>query len=228
MNDQNLLRTAKVSSVDYENGMISVVYNDKGQSVSAKMPMMNFNDEYYMPKVGSQVQVALLSNGSSRGVVLGNTWEQGNKPASTGKGVYRKDYSKTSGACTVEYDDDSGVYKLTSGALSFIALQLLKLAGATIEIDASGKIVIDTDQFEMTAEEATADIKKLELTGEEITVDTKQFGITAEEDVSVETTAAVTCKAGTDLNVEDATYKTTLSKILARLEALDGDTSARK
>lgn len=68
------IRIGRVSSVDYESGMVRVTYRDKDDSVTINLPTMNFNDEYRMPEPGQDVVVAHLSNGSSRGVLLGTVW----------------------------------------------------------------------------------------------------------------------------------------------------------
>lgn len=62
------IRIGRVSSINYETGMARVTYRDKDETVTTEFPMLNFNDEYRMPKVGQDVMVAHLSNGSSRGV----------------------------------------------------------------------------------------------------------------------------------------------------------------
>ena len=43
------IRIGRVSSVDYESGMVRVTYRDKDDSVTINLPTMNFNDEYRMP-----------------------------------------------------------------------------------------------------------------------------------------------------------------------------------
>lgn len=106
------IRIGKVSSVDYENGMLRVVYNDKGQSVTANLPYASLNNEYKMPKVGESVLVAHLSNGSSRGVVVGGYWNKSNKPKESGQGLYRKDLSSTPGEAMYRYDSKTGIYLL--------------------------------------------------------------------------------------------------------------------
>ena len=60
------IRKGKVSSVDYEAGMVRVTYKDKDESVTMNIPVLNYNDEYRMPEPGQDVMVAHLSNGSSR------------------------------------------------------------------------------------------------------------------------------------------------------------------
>ena len=65
------IRVGRVSAVNYDKGMIRVTYRDKDDSVTGEFPMLTNNDEYRMPKVGQDVLVAHLSNGSSRGAIIG-------------------------------------------------------------------------------------------------------------------------------------------------------------
>lgn len=51
------IRIGRVSSINYETGMARVTYRDKDETVTTEFPMLNFNDEYRMPKVGQDVIV---------------------------------------------------------------------------------------------------------------------------------------------------------------------------
>ena len=82
------LRIGKVSTVNYKTGMVSVIYEEESNAVTAKMPCLSFNGEYKMPKVDDYVAVAYLSNGSSIGLILGSFWNETNKPLHSGKDVY--------------------------------------------------------------------------------------------------------------------------------------------
>ena len=68
------IRVGRVSSVNYETGMARITYWDKDETVTSEFPMLNYNNEYRMPEVGQDVMVAHLSNGTSRGVILGTLW----------------------------------------------------------------------------------------------------------------------------------------------------------
>ena len=50
------IRIGKVSSIDYENGMIRVLYTDRDGAVTKTLPVVTFNDEYKMPYVLNVVQ----------------------------------------------------------------------------------------------------------------------------------------------------------------------------
>lgn len=106
------IRIGKVSSIDYDNGMIQVFYTDHDGSVTRALPVLNFNDEYKMPQIGSYVLVAHLSNGSEAGYVLGNYWNISHSPASTGKGVYRKEYGSRPGEAYTKYEEENGTLEI--------------------------------------------------------------------------------------------------------------------
>ncbi len=235
------IRVGKVSSVNYQTGMAQIVYTDKGQAVTAEMPLLNYNDEYNMPTVGSQVAVAHLENGSSRGVILGNVWDKKNTPAESGSGLYRKDFSKTTGAAYARYSDESGEYIIHAPAATLNGLNSAKVTGAVVELSASGSVAVVTPLFSLDAPAVKitgGEDGKAEITNEaDITFTSSEKGIEAEiksiltkvlEGFSLEVTEALSVKTDEDLELEDASFKTTLSKILKRLEALDGDSSARK
>lgn len=81
------IRIGKVSSIDYENGMIRVLYTDRDGAVTKTLPVVTFNDEYKMPQVGQYVLVVHLSNGSEAGYILGTYWNTANVPSKSGKGI---------------------------------------------------------------------------------------------------------------------------------------------
>lgn len=90
MND--VIRIGKVSSVDYEKGMISVYYEDRTAMVTSTMPVLS-NGRYRMPKVGESILVAHLSNGTNAAVVLGTIFNDANVPKSSGQNVYYEELS---------------------------------------------------------------------------------------------------------------------------------------
>lgn len=102
------IRIGRVSSVNEQTGMVRVAYSDRENSVTSEMPYINYNGEYCTPAVGSMVLTAHLSNGNSRGVVLGTIWNQSNTPPESGNGLYRKDLAKTKGKAMIRYDEKNG------------------------------------------------------------------------------------------------------------------------
>ena len=97
----NETRLGKISTVDYANGMVRVVYHEKDDDVTALIPLLS--NEYQMPQVGDQVLVLHLSNGSEAGVVLGRPWSAKNKPPEGAAGLYRKDLARTPGEAMIRY-----------------------------------------------------------------------------------------------------------------------------
>lgn len=102
---QKNIRLGKVSSIDYENGMISVTYPDLDDSVTDDLPVFSLDDEYKMPPIGSEVLVLHLSNGCTGGVVMGLYWNEANKPPIYGKNVFRKELGENLGEAYIQYKD---------------------------------------------------------------------------------------------------------------------------
>lgn len=84
-----LIRTGKISSVNYKSGMVTVTYPDKADSVTAEIPCLTAG-EYNMPLVGEQVAVIHLSTGTEDGICLGAVSSENQKPEVTGKGNFHK------------------------------------------------------------------------------------------------------------------------------------------
>lgn len=104
------IRVGKVSSVNYETGMVKVTYPDRNGEVTRELPCYNNHNEYDMLDVNESVLVLHLSNGSSRGVVIGGMWNKGNLPTEAKKGLYRKELSKVKDKSFLRYDDDTGEF----------------------------------------------------------------------------------------------------------------------
>lgn len=154
------IRIGKVSSVDYKAGMAKVTYPDKDESVTMDYPMINFNDEYRMPEPGQHVAVAHMSNGSSRGVILGTIWNQKNIPKETGTKLYRKDFSREKDAAYVRYSDETGEYLVKAANVHVNGVHETLLDGPMVEIAANFSILIQTEKMK-------ADLSDLEVTGGE-------------------------------------------------------------
>lgn len=113
------IRIGKVSSIDYDNGMIQVLYTDRDGAVTKALPVLTFNDEYKMPPVGSYVLVAHLSNGTEAGYILGTYWNEAHAPSSSGKGVYRKEYSSRPGEAYTKYEEENGILEIHGDNILF-------------------------------------------------------------------------------------------------------------
>lgn len=130
---ENLNRIGKVSKINYDCGMIEVTYPSLDDSVTDELPVCSFNGEYRMPDIGQEVLVIHLSNGSTAGVVLGPYWNEANRPAVSGKGVYRKEMGPKPGQAYEQYKD--GTLEVRGPALRFVcnsgaitAAQMIEMA----------------------------------------------------------------------------------------------------
>lgn len=216
------IRIGKVSSVDYQTGMARVTYRDKDESVTMDYPIMNFNDEYRMPEPGQLVAVAHMSNGSSRGVILGTLWNKKNVPQETGQELYRKDFSRKKDAAYVRYSDETGEYLVKAANVHINGVNKTILDGPEVEISANISILIQTEDMKV-------DISNLEITGGEadkvsasiktdvsINQEENEFEaiilkalfefvedlkVQAGTGIEVEAQEAVTMKAGTDMTL---------------------------
>lgn len=93
------IRRGSVESVDYRNGTVKIVQEDRDDSVSFDLPMMSF--EYNPPDIGDMVIAVFLSNDSTQGFIIGKPYNSNNLPAEGRKGIIRKDYDIDA---FVEYD----------------------------------------------------------------------------------------------------------------------------
>ncbi len=115
------IRIGQVSSIDYANGMIKVLYSDRDGTVSKFLPYLSLNGEYKMPDIGQYVLVAHLSNGSEAGIVLGSYWNKNHKSTVSGKGVYRKELSNTKNMAYIQYDDESRSLVIKADNIQFLS-----------------------------------------------------------------------------------------------------------
>lgn len=239
------IRIGRVSSVNYDTGMIRVVYSDKGKEVTKELPFLNYNDEYTMPKVGEQVLTAHLSNGNSRGVVMGKMWNRANRPAESGKGIYRKEFSRSRGSAYARYEDETGIYYLVAGTVQITGINGIELNSPEIKIEAATKLTERAEQMCTSADTwsiAAPEIKIGEASedGESVTdiavtstanvtyeAEGKKLDVNAEE-IKHQAKAEMYFVSEADLKLEDDSWSTSLKKIMERLAALDGDQSDKK
>lgn len=109
------VRIGKVSSINYDEGLIRVTYPEMDDLVTGEFPVFNFNGEYKMPKIGAQVIVLHLSNGTTAGVVLGTMWSSASSSKLTGKGVFRKELGLTAGEAYISYDGEDITFHSPAG-----------------------------------------------------------------------------------------------------------------
>ena len=128
------MRKGEVSSVDYENGMVSVTYMDGEGGTTDMLPCLAVGDEYKMPSIGETVVVGEMSSG--HGIVLGKLWNRGNTPEKAGKGIYHKKLTDTaqisaSGTDGIQLKDSDIIFNTNYGTVtvSEIIKRLEKLEG---------------------------------------------------------------------------------------------------
>lgn len=107
----DVLRIGKISSFNYPKGTARITYEDKNQSTTVEMPFLSW--QYWMPKVGDQVLVAHLSNGTCAAVILGPVWHDGHRPVEGFKGLYRREYSNIDGLANERYDANEKAFTQT-------------------------------------------------------------------------------------------------------------------
>ena len=116
MND--VIRIGKVSSVDYEKGMVSVYYEDRTAMVTSIMPVLG-NGRYKMPKIGESILVAHLSNGTNAAVILGTVFNDANVPKMSGQNVY---YEELSDNTMISSDGTDITLKAAAGSINVSTL----------------------------------------------------------------------------------------------------------
>lgn len=133
-------RIGIVSSIDYENGMVSCTFPQYDDATGAKIPYFSFLDEYKMPEVGSPILVLYFRSGQAAGINLGRYWNKVNHCPHMQKGVWRHELAPESkyDKCWMEYDDEK--CKLTIR----VPWELEIIVGDCMEHgpDESGKITI--------------------------------------------------------------------------------------
>lgn len=107
------IRVGQISAVDYETGMVRVVFNDMDSAVSTWLPYATLGSEYHMPEVEDYVLSLHMTNGQEAGLVLGTYWNQKHTPPSYGPDLFRKDFSNGIGAAYMERDPDPEVFLTT-------------------------------------------------------------------------------------------------------------------
>ncbi|MBO5145006.1 MAG: hypothetical protein J6C19_05665 [Lachnospiraceae bacterium] len=237
------IRVGKVSSINYESGMARVTYRDKDDSVTAEFPILTNNDEYRMPQIGQEVIVAHLSNGSSRGAIIGSIWNKKYEPYEAGEGLYRKELSRKKDAAYIRYSDETGEYLIKVANLHLNGIHRTILDGPRVEISAnismlleSENVHIDTTELLLTGgddaavnAQISADINisqeenVLEAVIREAVVELiEDLEIKAGTSIKAEADEKIELLAGGSMRLKDNAYDVTLTEIMKRLEALEG------
>lgn len=77
-----IVRTGSVCNVYPGAGKVQVRFED-ADSTSLPLPMLTFNKEYSLPKLGDRVVTLHMENGSSQGFCLGTFYGSDNPPSKT-------------------------------------------------------------------------------------------------------------------------------------------------
>lgn len=151
------IRVGKVSSVNYKEGKVRVVYSDRDNATTVELPMAVYNNTYRMPNVDDQVLVLHQPNGPASGFVLGDYWSQTKKAHEQGAEGRTVQYFDRDGKCYLEYDDssngggDGGFSFHNEGKLSIETKedieaksdQSVKISGAdSVKVNSDGSIEI--------------------------------------------------------------------------------------
>ena len=223
--------------------MARVTYRDKDETVTSEFAILTNNDEYRMPQIGQNVLVSHLSNGSSRGAIIGTLWNQKYVPKETGEQLYRKDLSRKKDAAYIRYSDETGEYLVKAANLHLNGVNETVLDGPKLEISANISILLESEYLH-------ADVQELLLTGGEsgamnadIQADVRisqeenpfeavllkaavelleNLSIKAGTEVKLEAGENVEVSSGGSLRLKDDTYDVTLTEIMEKLEALGG------
>lgn len=201
------IRVGKVSSINYEAGMARVTYRDKDDTVTGEFPILTNNDEYRMPQVGQDVVVAHMSNGSSRGAIIGTLWNKKYIPFEAGKELYRKELSRKRDAAYIRYSDESGEYLVKVANLHLNGVNKTILDGPKLEIAANISMLLQSDYLNVDVPEVlvtAGEGDRVEI-GVEADVGFRMADHLLEAAVmkaAVELVEALKLKAGTEIRAE--------------------------
>ncbi len=74
------IRIGRIGTVNQETGMVSIVYEDRGDASTDEIPVLMPGGIWKAPPIGAMVEVLTLSNGSSMGIVNGMFTGAATKP----------------------------------------------------------------------------------------------------------------------------------------------------
>ncbi len=98
MND--LIRRGTVTNINYKEGTVKIVQEDRDDAVSFDLPLLSF--EYNPPEIGDMVLAVFLDN--TQGFILGKPFNENNIPKHGDKNIIRKDYDVDA---YIEYDKNT-------------------------------------------------------------------------------------------------------------------------
>ena len=112
-----MVRVGKIATIDYEAGMASVVYADRGDETSPQLPF--FSSFYEMPEVDDQAVVVMLTNSRTKGFIIGVPYSRKKRPVKSGKGVFCKEFSD---GTSILYDPEKKMLSVDAGKVVAVAL----------------------------------------------------------------------------------------------------------
>ena len=152
----DIIRIGKIHTIDYANAMASVIYSDRDNQPSPKLPFFSF--AYEMPQVDDTVVVILLPNSTSKGFILGVPWSVVKKPSVSGSGIFYK-----------EFQDGSYIKYNSKDKTMEVSAPNIKLKSVTAENVTADELIADNVETKSLRAEnlfaETAEIINLNVTG---------------------------------------------------------------
>ena len=106
---RNMIRIGRVSSVHTSEMAVKVVFEDKDNLVSDRLPVLvrgsSKNRDYWLPDVGEQVCCLILPNGHNAGICLGSFYSESSPPVIADAEKRRIDFADSS---FIEFDRATG------------------------------------------------------------------------------------------------------------------------
>ena len=146
------IRVGKVTNVYPATGKVQVHYEDEGNT-SLPLSMLTMNNEVSMPSVGEYVLTIHMSNGSSKGFVLGTYYGGSTKPKATGG--YYKDLG---GGAYIACQD--GTYTLKANNIAIQASDIT-ITGASGSITLKD-LIQQLEEVESALEEIQSKMEEIE------------------------------------------------------------------
>lgn len=138
--ERQLLRVGKISSINYENGAARVTYEDKNGETTPELPFLAW--EYWTPKIGDQVLVGHLSNGSGWAVILGPFWYDGFRPYQGREGLFRQEFTNDIGGDAEEYDKKKNSYTVQACGCTIVLQNGRATVTAPAGVNVNGDVTI--------------------------------------------------------------------------------------
>lgn len=126
---KNLIKVGKVSVVFAAEMAVKVVFEDKDNLVSDKIPVLvrgsSANRDYWLPDVGEQVVCLMLPNGHNAGICIGSYYTKAMPPNESNQNVRRITFSD---GTYISYD--RGTHEMEINCIGHVAIK-----GAKVDIN---------------------------------------------------------------------------------------------